>query len=88
MISGPKDPKPATLTIKPRPGIVRVRDSRVRLLYFRNANLEGMISELVDVDWEKLLRGQSASEKWEISERNIPNPSQCIVPSEDPKWNM
>ena len=43
---------------------VRVQDSGVRLLYFRKANFEGM-RELVDVDWEKLTTGQSASEKWE-----------------------
>ena len=30
---------------------VRVQDSRVRLLDFRKANLEGMRRELGDVDW-------------------------------------
>ena len=44
---------------------VRVQDSRVRLLDFRKANLEGMRRELGDVDWETLTTGQSASEKWE-----------------------
>ena len=44
---------------------VRVQDSRVRLLNFRKANLEGMKRELGDVDWETLTTGQSASEKWE-----------------------
>ena len=38
---------------------VRVQDSRVRLLDFRKANLEGMRRELGDVDWEKLTIGQS-----------------------------
>ena len=44
---------------------VRVQDSRVRLLDFRKANLEGRRRELGEVDWEKRTTGQSASEKWE-----------------------
>ena len=31
----------------------------------RKANLEGTSRELGDADWEKLITGQSASEKWE-----------------------
>ena len=42
---------------------VRVQDSRVRLLDFRKANLEGTRREMSDVDWETLTTGQS--EKWE-----------------------
>ena len=45
--------------------MVRVQDSRVRLLDFRKGNLEGRRRELVDVDWEKPTIGQSRSEKWE-----------------------
>ena len=44
---------------------VRVQHSRVKLLDFRKANLEGMRRELGDVDWETPTTGQSASEKWE-----------------------
>ena len=42
---------------------VRVQDSRVRLLDFSKAILEGMRRELDNIDWETLTTGQSASEK-------------------------
>ena len=42
---------------------VIVQDSRIRLLDFRKANLEGMRRELGDVNWETRTTGQSASEK-------------------------
>ena len=40
---------------------VRVQDSRVRLLDFRKANIEGTRRELGDVDSETPTTGQSAS---------------------------
>ena len=41
---------------------VRVKDSRVRLLDFRKANLEGMRRELDDLDWETYIRTISIRE--------------------------
>jgi len=72
---------------------VRVQDSRLRLLDFRKANLEGMRRELVDVDWKKPTTGQSASEKWEtfmeqmcrVQNKNIP--MRCKIRStRRPGW--
>ena len=59
---------------------VRVQDSRVRLLYFRKANLEGMRRELGDVDWEKLTIRESASEKWETVKKQMCRVQSKYIP--------
>ena len=59
---------------------VRVQYSRVRLFDFRKANLEGMRRELVDVDWERLTTGQSASEKWETFKEQMCRVQSKYIP--------